>query len=338
MLKSDNNSCVHPKILKAIIKSNIGDENPYGDDKYTEKAIKLLKKEFGENIDVYFTTTGTAANVIGLSSVLNGIYAVISADTAHINTEEGGAFEKITGSKIITVPNYNGKIKVSDLEHVYNMYKNDIHLVEPKVVSITQTTERGTIYSLEEMIEISNFCKKNNLLFHVDGARLANASVALNSTLKELTNDVGVDILSFGGAKNGMMMGEAIIFFNKDLSRNTYLYMKQSMQLISKMRYISAQFIEYMKDDLWYENAKKANEMGQYLRKELLEIEHIKVNKSLYTNIIFARADNKIINSLQDKYGFYVIDPKKNLIRLITSFNTTKEEIDEFIYDVNSLY
>lgn len=330
MFKSDNNSGVHPKILEAIINANDGHDRAYGDDRYSLEAKEKISKLFGKEVDVYFVTSGTAANVIGLGGLLRPFESVICPDTAHINVDECGSFETFTGSKILYTPNRNGKITKEDIKPFLSSL-GDEHQSQPRVISISQTTEVGTLYSLEEIRELADFAHENNMLLHMDGARIANAVVALDTTFKEMVTDTGVDLLSFGGTKNGMMIGEAIISFNKELSRYFKFHRKQGMQLLSKMRFISAQFIAYLEDDLWKENAKNANDMGQYLAKELSILEGVKVKENLITNMIFANMDKKIIDALQDDFDFYVTDEGTNEVRFVTSFDIIKEDIDKFI-------
>lgn len=330
IFKSDNVSGVHPKVLEAIGKANIEHENPYGNDSFTQKATESIRNLFQKDVDVYFVTSGTAANVIGLGGLLKPFEAVICTDTAHINTDECGSFERVTGCKILYTPNHDGKIKIEDIKkHLTHI--DDEHRVQPRVISISQTTETGTLYTVEEIKELADFAHENNMYLHLDGARIANAVVALDSTFKEMITDTGVDLLSLGGTKNGMMIGEAIVSFNKDISKNFKYHRKQGMQLLSKMRFVSCQFIPYIEDEVWKECAKNANEMGQYLKESLAEFEEIEVQEGFKTNMIFAKFDRRIIDNLQSTFGFYTIDEATNLVRLVTSFDITKEDIDKFI-------
>lgn len=330
MFKSDNNSGVHPKILESIISANTGHDNPYGYDKYSVEAKKKIRELFEKEVDIYFVTTGTAANIIGLSCLLEPFEAVVCTDTAHINTDEGGSFERISGSKILYTEGKDGKLEIEDIKPFLTV-KGDEHRVQPRIISISQTTETGTLYTVEEIKALADFAHDNHMLLHIDGARIANAVVALNTSFKEMITDTGVDLLSFGGTKNGMMVGEAIISFNNDLTKDLKYYRKQGMQLLSKMRFISAQFIGYLEGELWRENAQNANSMGQYLANELSKLKGVMVKEGLMTNMIFANMDKKIIDELQEKFGFYTIDEDTNLVRLVTSFDTTKEDIDRFI-------
>lgn len=330
MFMSDNNSGVHPKIMEAITNINTGHEYSYGDDKTTKEAISKISKLMGKDVDVYFVTSGTAANIIGLSGLLKPYEAVVCPDSAHINVDECGAFERFTGSKIIYLPNEEGKIKK---EQILGYLKSlgDEHQSQPRIISISQTTETGTLYSIDEIKDLADFAHENNMLLHIDGARIANAVVALDTTFKEMIRDTGVDLLSFGGTKNGMMIGEAIVSLNKDLSKNFKFYRKQGMQLLSKMRFISAQFIPYIEEEIWKENALNANMMGNYFAKELSQIPNIRLKENMNTNMIFAYLEKNLVEILKNRFDFYVLDDETNLIRLVTSFDTTKEEIDIFI-------
>ena len=336
MFKSDNISGVHPKVMQAIVDANTGHQSPYGEDEYTKLATESIRGLFQQEVDVYFVSSGTAANVIGLSGLLKTFEAVVCTETAHINTDECGSFEKFSGSKILYTPEHDGKIKIEDIKK-FLTHPEDEHRVQPKIISISQTTETGTLYSVEEIKELADFAHSNNMYLHLDGARLANAVIALDSSFKEMIADTGVDLLSFGGTKNGMMIGEAIVSFNKELSKNFKYYRKQGMQLLSKMRFVSCQFVPYIEDGIWKENAIHANGMGSYLKERLRECKGVKVKEGFKTNMIFANVEDEIINSLQDKFGFYVIDESTNLIRLVTSFDTTKEDIDKFIGAIKGL-
>ncbi|MEZ0537743.1 low specificity L-threonine aldolase [Caldicellulosiruptoraceae bacterium PP1] len=327
---SDNNAKVHPKIFEALLKANEDYEISYGYDKYTKRTIELFKNIFGDDIEIYFVYNGTGANVLGLSAITQSYNAIICSNQAHIYSDECGAPEKFTGCKIIPVDTSDAKIDVKSIEKLL-ILKGVEHHSQPKVISITQSTELGTVYTIDELFEITQFAHKNQILVHMDGARISNAAVSLNKSLKEITKDIGVDVLSFGGTKNGMMFGEAVIFFNKELAKDFKYIRKHGMQLHSKMRYISAQFEALLADNLWFENAKHANNMAKYLESKLKEIEGIIITQKVEANAVFAIFPKNIIPKLQEKYFFYVWDEEKNEVRLMTSFDTTKEDIDGFI-------
>ena len=333
---SDNNAPVHPLIMKAISEVNIGDTISYGDDVYTESSTKKFKEILGENIQVFYVYNGTAANVLSMSSFLNSFNAIICSDVSHINNDECGAPEKLTGCKLISIPSDNGKIKIDSIKKYLHSFGFEHHS-QPKIVSITQSTEFGTVYLPEEIKAIADFCHKNNMLLHVDGARIANAVVSLNCDIKDITLNAGVDILSFGGTKNGMMFGEAVVFFNKDFGSNFKYIRKQGMQLASKMRYISAQFEALLTDNLWLRNAENSNNMAVYLANQLREIPSIKITKPVQANAIFAIIPMNIIPKIQEKYFFYEWDEEISEVRFMTSFCTTKAEVDDFVKTIKEL-
>jgi len=333
---SDNNSGVHPNIIEAIINVNNGHDYSYGNDITTKKAIEKIRELLGVEADIYFVTTGTAANVIGLSGLLKPYEAVVCANTAHINVDECGALEKFSGSKILQISTENGKISKEEVIAFLHSL-GDEHQSQPRIISISQTTETGTLYSIKEIKDLANFAHENNMLLHIDGARIANAVVALDTTFKEMITDTGVDLLSFGGTKNGMMIGEAIVSLNKDLSKGFKFYRKQGMQLLSKMRFVSAQFVAYLSNELWKENASNANNMGKYFADRLLEIPGVTLKSKPETNMLFVYMKKDLINSLQKEFDFYLINEETNLIRLVTSFDTSKDDIDNFIEFIKNI-
>ena len=326
---SDNHSGVHPNILRAIESANAGYANAYGDDEYTKRAIKKFKKHFGDNVDVYFIYNGTAANILGLKTVINSFNSIICAETAHLNVHECCGPENFMGCKLIAVPTIDGKLTIKQIKPYVFGFGNP-HRAQPKVISITQPTELGTVYTDEEIRELSNFAHKNQMFIHMDGARLCNAAAYLNVGMKDITGKVGVDILSFGGTKNGMMFGDAVIFFNKNLSNNFIFIRKQGMQLASKMRFISVQFEAFLSNDLWLKNAKHSNRMAQLLYKKIRDIQQIKITQKVETNAVFAIIPKRYIPILQRRYFFHVYNELKSEIRLMCSFDTSKEDIMDF--------
>jgi threonine aldolase len=333
---SDNNSWVHPEIFKAMEAANFGHVTGYGDDSYTLDAIEIFKKEFGEDTEVFFVFNGTGANVTGLSSATHSFNSIICAETAHIQVDECGAPEKFTGCKLLPVASVNGKLTPQAIQH--HLYGFDFeHHSQPRIISISQTTELGTVYRPVEIRTLADLAHKNNMLLHMDGARIANAAVALNMDFREFTRDCGVDILSFGGTKNGMMMGEAVLIFNPELAVNTKYIRKQSMQLFSKMRFVGAQFIAYFKDDLWRKTATHANKMAKLLEGEILKIPQIKITRPVEANGVFAEIPQEIIEPLQQRFFFYIWDETKSEVRWMTSFDTEEKEIFEFTKLINRL-
>jgi threonine aldolase len=333
---SDNNSGIHPEILNAIFTANTGHAVGYGGDQLTQEAIQCFKNEFGEQTEVFFVFNGTGANVLGLSTLTHSFDSVICAETAHIQTDECGAPEKFTGCKLLPVETIKGKITPQGIRRYLHGFDFEHHS-QPKIVSISQATELGTVYSLEEIREITSLAHEFGLFVHMDGARLANAAVALGLSFREFTVDAGVDVLSFGGTKNGMMMGEAVLFFNPALTKNTKYIRKQSMQLFSKMRFVSAQFIAYFSNELWKRNADHSNRMARLLAEEVRKIPAIKLTQDVEANGVFAIVPPEIIPQLQEKYFFYVWDEHQSEVRWMTSFDTEEEDIHNFVALIKSL-
>ena len=327
---SDNNAGTHPDILRAINLCNSGHAIGYGDDQYTNMALKKFNDHFGDGIDVYFVYGGTGANVLGLKAITHPYNSIICADTAHINVDECGAPEKFTGCKIQTIPSGNGKIAPSQIKSLLHGFGFPHHS-QPKVISITQPTELGTIYTVEEIKDIAELAHNHGLLLHMDGARISNAAAYLKANLKDITVDAGVDVLSFGGTKNGMMFGEAVIFFNKTLSIDFKYIRKQGMQLHSKMRFISAQFEAMLTNDLWLLNAQRSNSLAQVLAKEISQIPRVKITQPVQINAIFSIIPAEVIKPLQKEYFFYVWDENKNEVRWMTSFDTEESDIFKFV-------
>jgi threonine aldolase len=327
---SDNNAGIHPEVIKAIKSANEGHVIAYGDDHITARVEKLFQKHFGPDIAVYFVFGGTGANVLGLKSITQSHNAIICAETAHVNVDECGAPEQFTGCKLIALSTPDGKLRVEQLKPFLHAFGNEHH-VQPRVISISQATEMGTVYTRKELKTLSSFAHDNNMLLHVDGARISNAAVSLNSSLKEITGDVGVDVLSFGGTKNGMMYGEAVIFFNKKLATDFKYIRKQGMHLPSKMRYISAQFEALLAGNLWKRSATHANRMAHILASELAKLPKIKITQPVESNGVFAVIPPKYIPALQKKYFFYVWNEEISEVRLMASFDTTERDIYDFV-------
>lgn len=333
---SDNNSGVHPIIFKAMESANKGHVVGYGDDPYTQQAIDLFRQKFGAKTEVFFVFNGTGANVLSLSTVTNSFHSVICAETAHIQEDECGAPEKFTGCKLLPVEPVNGKLTPEKIRVHLKGFDFEHHS-QPKVISISQVTEMGTIYQPDEIKVIAELAHENNMFLHMDGARIANAAISLDMDFKEFTVDCGVDILSFGGTKNGMMMGEAVLFFNPELTQNTKYIRKQSMQLYSKMRFVGAQFLAYFGNDLWKETATHANKMARLLESEVSKIPEIKITEPVLANGVFAIVPRKIIEPLQERFFFYIWDDTKPEVRWMTSFDTTEQEIYEFVALIKEL-
>jgi threonine aldolase len=327
---SDNNAGVHPKISKAIVAANDGHVVAYGDDPHTAAAIKTFREHLGRNVEVFFVFGGTGANVLGLKAVTEPFHAVICAETAHINVDECGAPEKFTGCKLLSVPTKDGKITVDQIKPFLHGVGFEHH-VQPRVISISQSTEMGTVYTPQEIKTLADFAHAHDMVLHVDGARIANAAVSLKAELREITTDVGVDILSFGGAKNGMMYGEAVVFFDKSLAKDFKYIRKQGAQLASKMRFISAQFSALLSNDLWRRNAAHANRMARILGRELAKVPRITITQKVEANGVFAIVPKKYVPQLQKQYFFYVWNEETSEVRFMTSFDTTEDDIRDFV-------
>ena len=327
---SDNNAGIHPEIIAAIAAANDGHVLAYGNDPFTERAMKLFEKHFGSDIAVYFVFGGTGANVLGLKSITESYQAIICAETAHVHVDECGAPEKFTGCKLIIIPTRDGKLRVEQIKPL--LYGIGVeHHVQPRVISISQATEMGTVYTKEELKTLADFAHDHNMLLHVDGARLANAAVGLNASLKDITADAGVDVLSFGGTKNGMMYGEAVIFFDNKLGSDFKYIRKQGMHLPSKMRFISAQFEALLSNDLWRRSAAHSNRMAQVLGSELSKVPQIELTQPVESNGVFAVIPSKYVPQLQKKYFFYIWDEEISEIRLMASFDTTEDDVRDFV-------
>jgi threonine aldolase len=329
---SDNYSPVCPEAMKALIEANQGPAPSYGNDLYTKKATDLFKTEFDKNIEVFFVLNGTGANVTALCALLEPYESIICAETAHIVTQETAAIYTQTGSKIISVPSIDGKISPESIvEAVEREQFWGPHSTLPKVVSISQTTEYGTLYTLKQLQEISEVCKQYALYLHVDGCRLYNAAVALGCSLRALGREAGVDVLSLGGTKNGLMLAEAVVFFNRACAQDFAFIRKQRLQLVSKMRYVSAQYIPFLKDKVWKKNALHAHKMAQKLYLGLKQLPKVEFSQKVETNQLFIRLPKAVIKKLSKEFLFHIWNDPLGEIRLITSFNTTEKEVQAFV-------
>lgn len=326
---SDNNAGVHPKILEAIAAANQGHAIGYGDDSYTTAAVKKFKQHFGDDIEVFFVFNGTAANCLSLKALTESYHAVICSESSHIYTDECGAPEKFTGCKLIPLPTPDGKLTVDAVRHAYHGI-GDQHHVQPRVVSITQVTEMGTLYKANEVRDLAKFAHEHDMFLHMDGARIANAAVSLGMNLREATRDLGVDVLSFGGTKNGALGAEAVIFFDTSFGKDFLYVRKQGMQLASKMRYIAAQFDALLTDDLWRKNAEHANRMASLLEKQISKIPQTEIIYNVEANGVFAQIPPKAVAKIQDRYFFYVWNEEQSLMRWMCSFDTTEDDVKQF--------
>ena len=328
---SDNNAPIAPEILAAIASVNDGDAVGYGHDPFTERAIEKFREHFGAETAVYFTFNGTGANVTALSCLVKPWEAVLCPSTAHLQTDECGAFERFTGSKVIPIVTKDGKLRPQDLEPFLHA-GHDEHFPQPRVVTISNTTEYGNLYEAGELRALCDFAHEAGLYVHVDGARISNAATALQTTPRAITKDVGVDVLTFGGTKNGLMLGEAVCFFNPALALEPMPFArKQGMQLASKMRYIAAQFEALLTDDRWRTYAAHANAMAQRLLEGVKGLPGVEITRPVRANAIFAKMDRAAIARAQEKFFFYVFDESVPEVRWMTHWATTEPEIDAFV-------
>ena len=330
---SDNHAGTHPAVMRAIVEANAGDAIAYGADPWTAHAVSGIRRLAGAQGEVYLVLNGSGANVLGLGLLLGRHESVICAESAHINTDECGASERILGTKLLTVPSVDGKI-TPELIATRLAGRGDEHFAQPGVVAVTQSTEYGTCYSLDELRAIKEFCTANQLRVFLDGARLANAAAHLGCSLAEIA--VCADILSFGGTKNGAMGVEAVIVMQPGDALNAPYLRKQHMQLSSKMRFLGAQFSALMTDDLWLRNARHANAMAARLASGLAEIPGVEVVYPVESDAVFARLDPKHIAELQRDWIFHVWDESVSVVRWMTAFDTKESDVDAFLYGISA--
>jgi len=325
---SDNHARVHPAIMTAIAEANSGDAPPYGADRWTSAAASELKRISGAQGEVYLVLNGTGANILGMSLLLGRHEAVICAESAHINTDECGAAEQILGTKLLTVHAPDGKL-TPDLIAPRLAGRGDEHFPQPSVVCLTQATEFGTCYSLEELAAIHQFCAANGLHVYLDGARLANAVAYLGCDLSALAQHV--DVFSFGGTKNGAMGVEALVVMSPSDTPSAPYLRKQQMQLVSKMRYLGAQLEVLLRDDLWRLNAANSNAMAARLAAGLTSIPEVEIVHPVESDAVFARLSPDHIAALQKEWTFHVWDEGASVVRWMTAFDTQESEVDEFL-------
>jgi threonine aldolase len=328
---SDNNASVHPEVLEAIRRANDGPAAGYGEDPLTELAVEQFREQFGADVAVFFVFNGTAANVLSLQALTRPFHAVLCPELSHIYTDECGAPERFTGCKLIPLAAPDGKLTVETVSRAYHGI-GDQHHVQPRVISITQATEMGTVYDPPEIEALARFAHERDMFLHVDGARIANAVAAQRPSLslRQATRDLGVDVLSFGGTKNGLMGVEAVVFFRPELAQNFLFVRKQGMQLASKMRYMSAQMAALLTNELWRRNAEQANRMARLLEGEVRKIPRIKIVFPVEANGVFAQIPRDAIQKIQEQYFFYVWIEEKSVVRWMCSFDTTEDDVREF--------
>jgi len=328
LFASDNYAGVHPAVLTAIAAANGGFAPAYGDDDWTLALQERMREVFGD-VDVFPVFNGTGGNVTALATVMSPFEAVICAETAHINVDECGAPERFAGCKLVDLPTADGKL-TPELVSGALVGIGDQHHVQTRVVSITQPTELGTVYTPAETAALAEVAHAAGLLLHIDGARLVNAAVGLGTGLREITTDCGVDVLTFGGTKNGLLGGEAVVFFRRDLAERYLFVRKQGMQLASKMRFVSVQLLRLLEGDLWRETAGHANAMAQRLAAAAAGVPGVRVAYPVQANALFVVLPAAVTERLLEDYRFYRWDEQTGVVRLMCSWQTTPEDVDRF--------
>ena len=327
---SDNYSGVHPEVLAAIAAANGGHQVAYGEDVYTERLQEVVREHFGAQAQAFPVFNGTGANIVGLQAVTDRWEAVICTQTAHIHVDECAAPERMAGLKLLTVPTPDGKL-TPELIDIAAIRFDDEHMAQAKVVSITQSTELGTVYTVDEIRAIADHVHSLGMVLHVDGARMSNAAAALGATFKEMITDTGVDICSFGGTKNGLLLGEMVIVVNPEVVKGVKYLRKSSMQLASKMRFVSAQFLALLEGDLWRRGAAHANAMAARLSEAVGEVEGVQIVRPVQANAVFALLPREVSERLMRRFRFYFWDDATGEVRWMCTFDTTEEDVDTFV-------
>jgi threonine aldolase len=326
---SDNHAGALPEVLDAVARANVGHAASYGGDEWTARVEELFRRELGPDARVALVFNGTGANVVALQAVCRPFEAVVCASTAHLNVDECGAPERVAGLKLLPIEAPDGKLTPELVEPRLVRF-GDEHAVQRRVVSITQSTELGTVYTLDEIRALADQAHARGLLLHVDGARLANAAAALGVSLSAVTTEVGVDVVSFGGTKNGLLLGEAVVFLRAGLGDDIAFLRKQSMQLASKMRFIAAQFEVLLTDSLWRRPAAHANAMAARLAEAVAGIPGVRLTQRVEANAVFAVLPPEVAERLQERWHFYVWDDRSGEVRWMCSWDTTEEDVDSF--------
>lgn len=327
---SDNYAGAHPEVLAALAAANGGHQRAYGADAYTERLQEVLRGHFGPDTVAYPVFNGTGANVLALQCMLPRWGAVICADTAHINTDENAAPERVGGLKLLTVPHADGKITPDQIDQRAVGF-GDQHRAQPGVVSITQATELGTVYTPEEIAALTERAHHHGLLVHLDGSRLANAAAFLDVPLRALTTDVGIDVVSLGGTKNGILLGEAVLVLTPEATEGLTYQRKVDMQLASKMRFISAQLLALYDGDLWLRSARHANAMAARLAAGVADLPGVHVTRPVQANGVFATLPRDIADRVREIFTFYDWDAATGEVRWMCSFDTTEQDVDDFV-------
>jgi len=334
---SDNYAGVLPEVMEALQKANSGHARSYGADEVTKRVTDLFKAVFEADVDVFFVFNGTGANVLSISTVTQSYNAVLCADTSHIYNDESSAPETFTGCRFFPLTaNDKGKVDANIISERL-IRKGDVHYPQTAMVSITQSTEYGTVYKPEEIKEIAALTKENGLCLHMDGSRFFNAAASLNCSLGDISGKAGVDLLSLGGTKAGMMFGEAVVVFNKDLAKHITYKHKQSMQLASKTRFIAAQFEAMLQNELWRKTAAHSNKMAELLCSHLTKNRNVKITRSVQANAVFAEIPRQWYEPLQEHYPFYVWKDSTHEVRFMCAWDTKEEEILSFVKAIDEL-
>jgi len=330
---SDNHAGAHPEVLEALVDASAGHAASYGADPWTERAEERFREHFGPDAKAFFVFNGTGANVASIDALTRPWEAVICTDVAHMHVDECGAPERISGTKLLTIPHRDGKLDVAELAK-WEPRRGDEHQAQPRVVSITQSTELGTLYSLAEVRALADAAHELGMYLHVDGARLANAAAALDTGLGELTTDAGVDVVSFGGTKNGLVFGEAVVFCRGELGESFAYTRKQLGQLASKMRFVAAQFEALLEGDLWRLSAAHANAMAARLAAAVEPIDGVEVTQPVQANAVFARLErpaiDRLLEALPGDHPFYIWDEATAEVRWMCAWDTSETDVDEF--------
>ncbi|MER5480724.1 low specificity L-threonine aldolase [Streptomyces sp. NPDC002734] len=327
---SDNYAGVHPEVLAALALANGGHQVAYGEDVYTEHLQQVVRGHFGATAEAYPVFNGTGANVVALQSVTDRWGAVICAESAHINTDEGGAPEQVAGIKLLTVPTPDGKLTPELIDRQAFGFEDE-HRAMPQVVSITQSTELGTVYTPEEIRAVCEHAHAHGMAVHLDGSRLGNAAASLDVPMRAFTNAAGVDLLSLGGTKNGAMFGEAVVVIDKERVRRMKHLRKTSMQLASKMRFVSVQFEALLTKDLWLRNARHANEMARRLAEGVRAVDGVEILYPVQSNAVFARLPHAVTERLQKRFRFYFWDEAAGDVRWMCAYDTREDDVDAFV-------
>lgn len=333
---SDNQSGIYPAVLEAMARANAGHAVSYGDDEWSARTRQLFKEHFGAAAEPFFVFNGTGANILALKTMTQPFHAVICAETAHINVDECGAPEHFTGCKLLTVRATDGKL-TSELVRRHLHGFGDQHHVQPRVISISQPTELGTLYRPEEIAQLADLAHRHDMYLHVDGARFANAAAALGMNFKELSIDLGVDALSFGGTKNGLMMAESVVCFCPELTENFRFFHKQAAQLFSKMRFVAVQFEVYFENELWKKLATHSNRMARLLAEEAGKIKGVEITRKTEANAVFAIIAPEMKQELLQEYFFYDWDETRHEVRWMCSWDTTEFDVLRFIERIKKL-